>query len=93
MNDAAKSKLESADLDTLKEEMEALRKNIATIARHLGNGAAGKISEEGHHLYSRLHDGGERVVRAASHEIEERPLTSVLIAFALGFVGGKMLSR
>lgn len=93
MTDAIKTKSETVDLDSLKDEVDALRKNIATLTRHIGNGAAKKISEEGHHLYDTLHDGGERAVRAASHEIEERPLTSVLIAFAAGFIGAKMLSR
>jgi ElaB/YqjD/DUF883 family membrane-anchored ribosome-binding protein len=93
MNETIKSKTDAVDLDTLKEELDVLRKNVATIAKHMGNGAANKISEKGLHAYDVLHDGGERVVRAASHEIEERPLTSVLIAFAAGFIGGKLLSR
>lgn len=93
MNDTIKSKAETVDLETLKDELEVLRKNVATIAKHMGNGAAKKIADNGHHLYDAIHDEGERVVRVASHEIEERPLTSVLIAFAAGFVGGKLLSR
>ncbi len=93
MTDTIKSKAETVDLETLKEELEVLRKNVSTIARHMGNGAAKKISDNGSDLYEALHDQGERAVRAASHEIEERPLTSVLLAFAVGFVGGKFLSR
>ncbi|HEY1721388.1 MAG TPA: hypothetical protein VGG27_09105 [Magnetospirillaceae bacterium] len=93
MNDTVKAKSEAVDVEVLKDEIDSLRKNIATLARHVGNGTGGKIIDEGQHLYGRLHDGSERAIRVASHEIEERPLTSVLIAFAAGFVGGKLLSR
>lgn len=93
MNDTVKTKSEAVDIESLKDEIDTLRKNITTLARHVGNGTAQKLADEGHHLYGRIHDGSERAIAAASHEIEERPLTSVLIAFAAGFVGGKLLSR
>lgn len=92
MNDTAKTKSE-VDLETLKDEIDSLRKNVTTLARQMGNGAAHKVVEGSQQLYGRIHDGSERAISAASHEIEERPLTSVLIAFAAGFVGGKLLSR
>ena len=94
MNEAVKHKSDvTPDLDAIKDEIDSLRKNLATLARQAGNGAVGKLSDRGHQIYDRLHDGGEHIVRAASHEIEERPLTSVLIAFAVGFVGGRLLAR
>ncbi len=93
MTEAAKNKSDLTDLDALKEEIDALRSDFKALARHAGNGAMEKLSEHGQRVYDRVHDGSERVVRAASHEIEERPLTSVLIAFAVGFVGGRLLAR
>jgi ElaB/YqjD/DUF883 family membrane-anchored ribosome-binding protein len=93
MTEAAKNKVDIPDLDDIKEELATLRKDIAVLARHAGNGAMDKMSDHGHRIYERVQDGGERVVRAASHEIEERPLTSVLVAFAVGFVGGRLLAR
>lgn len=93
MTEAARNKVDLSDFETLKEEIETLRSDFAQLARHAGNGALDSLSEKGQQLYGRVHDGGERVVRAASHEIEERPLTSVLIAFAVGFVGGRLLAR
>jgi ElaB/YqjD/DUF883 family membrane-anchored ribosome-binding protein len=93
MTDTIKTRTDTAEIESLKDELDTLRKTVATIAKQMGNGAAKKIAENGHEFYDVLHDRGERVVRAASHEIEERPLTSVLIAFAAGFVGGRLLSR
>ncbi len=93
MSDTIKSKADTVDLETLKDELEVLRKNVATIAKHMGNGAAKKISDNGHDLYDVVQEQGERVVRAASHEIEERPLTSVLIAFGVGILIGRLFDR
>ena len=93
MNDATKSRTDLPDFDTIKDELDALRKDVSMLVRQAGNGAFDKAAERGHRLYAHLRDGGERAVRAASNEIEEHPLTSVLIAFAIGFVGGRLLSR
>jgi ElaB/YqjD/DUF883 family membrane-anchored ribosome-binding protein len=94
MSDTIKQKAESMpDLDAIKHDIESLKNNIATLAQQFGDGAPGKAVEEGSRLYHRIAEEGGRVVKAASHEVEERPLASVLIAFALGFVGGRLLSR
>ena len=91
MNESARNKVDPPDIDTIREELESLRKTVSALTREAGNGAIDKAAGRGHRLYTRVHDGGERVARAASDEIEEHPLTSVLIAFAIGFVGGRLL--
>jgi len=95
MTDAAK-KSDLADLDSMREEIESLRKNLANLvhdAGQAGNGMSHRLAEKGRHIASKVGEGGEHLIEAATHEIEERPLASVLVAFALGFVGGRFLSR
>jgi ElaB/YqjD/DUF883 family membrane-anchored ribosome-binding protein len=84
----------SKDVEKLKGDIEALRKDVATIARALKDLGVSK----GREAYDRAEALGERARKRASdaeerisHEIEERPFASVLTAFGVGFVIGKLL--
>lgn len=82
------------DVDKLKNDLEEVRKDVAAIARTLKDLGLAKRGE----AFKRAEELGERArTRAAgaeerfSHEIEERPFTSVLTAFGIGFIIGKLL--
>lgn len=84
----------SRDVDKLKADIDELRKDVATIARLLKDLGSAK----GQEAFERAGEIGERARRRAadaeeriSHEIEERPFASVLTAFGVGFVIGKLL--
>lgn len=84
----------SKDVDKLKSDMDELRKDVASIAEALKELG----TEKGREAFARAEEIGERARRRASaaeervsHEIEERPFASVLTAFGVGFVIGKLL--
>ncbi len=84
------------DIDALKEDLAKLRADLGALTDHLREVAGA----EGARAYERIRQGAERTqarakeaTTAASHQIEERPLTSVLVAFAVGLLSGLLLSR
>jgi ElaB/YqjD/DUF883 family membrane-anchored ribosome-binding protein len=92
------------DLDTLREEFAEMRHTIEALAAKLksdvGNGASGamhdaasQLSDRATHLYENLASQGKRTVKAVSDQVEEQPLASVVVAFAVGFVASKLLWR
>ena len=92
------------DLDAIAEDLATLRRDLATLMEHMksgtidgGNGmardAADRLGDEGKRLYDNLATQGERSLKAIGRLVEEQPLMSLLLAFALGFVGSRWLSR
>ncbi|MBU6507402.1 MAG: hypothetical protein KGQ82_07880 [Alphaproteobacteria bacterium] len=100
MSDTAKARANSADLDTIRDDIDALRKDLARLMEHVKSGAmhniAGQVeemSDEARRLYNQALAEGERGAEALARQVEERPLTSLLIAFGLGFIGGRLVLR
>ena len=82
----------------------ALKRDFAALAGHLKSGgvaaagdfakaAGGQVGDEAAHLMALLASHGERSAKAIGQKVEEQPLLSLLIAFSLGFVASRMLSR
>jgi ElaB/YqjD/DUF883 family membrane-anchored ribosome-binding protein len=98
MSGAAKEK---SDLDAIADDVAALKRDIAALMTHIpGNGSAGavreattRLGEEAKELYARLAAEGERTAQAIGRHVDEQPLTSVLVAFAAGFLAGRLLAR
>ena len=93
----------SQELDNLKSSFGQLRQDVSNLlseAFGLGRTGAG-IARDGANtavesLKSRmsdLKDRGAEQVASVEHRIEENPLTSALIAFGIGFVLAKILTR
>jgi ElaB/YqjD/DUF883 family membrane-anchored ribosome-binding protein len=86
----------TADLAKLRDDMAALRSDLTSLVKSMGRDAGDLSNEaqrEAQRLYSKLAKESERSAKAVIHELEERPFTTLLIAFALGFVGGRFLPR
>lgn len=95
------------DIAALKDDLATLREDISKLTadlRGLAGSAAGTArraaSEEGARLREEVEDAlrsalgrGGKVVEDASAQIEQRPLLSVLVAFAIGFILGRILDR
>lgn len=92
------------DLDTLTRDFEIMKHDIAALAVKLkddaGDGVSGALqsaidglSDRATDLYENLAAQGKRSVDAVSHQVEEQPLMSLLVAFGVGFVTSKLLSR
>ena len=52
-----------------------------------------KSARERSRIYGNLADRGERSAKAIGRQVAERPAISLLIAFAVGFIGSRFLSR
>lgn len=88
------------DLDAIMSDMNALKRDFARLTDHIkqatdgaGSSAAERIEEQATRAYEKLQAQGDRSVKAVRHQIEERPVVSLLIAFAIGLVASRLLSR
>lgn len=100
MDTKAKTTTGNPDLDAVRDDLAALRQDFKDLAGHLKNGggnfakdAAGRVREKADMLYEDMHEHGKRSAEAVRHQVEERPLTAIALAFALGYIGGRILSR
>jgi ElaB/YqjD/DUF883 family membrane-anchored ribosome-binding protein len=92
------------DLDSIANDLATLKRDFATLmtdlrdstagrARTAAHDAATQIADKASNLYGQAASRAEAGVKAVSHEIEERPLTALLMAFAVGFVASRVLAR
>ena len=86
----------SKEFDELKADLAELREDVASLVEAIRD-MAGERARVAH---SRVNEVGRRARARASlardkleHEIEERPLTSVITTFGIGFVLGMLLDR
>lgn len=85
-----------ADIATLKRDLAALLSTMSGIvANDLAGakGVAAHLGDEALHAYHDLAAQGERTVKAIGHQVEERPVAFLLLAFAIGFLGSRLMSR
>ena len=94
----------SPDLAAIESDLASLRRDITTLTDNLKIGAvngakgaahdaAGRLGDEAERLYGKLAAQGERSMTAIGRHVEEQPIMSLLLAFALGFAGSRWLSR
>ena len=92
------------DLDAIMSDLASLRRDFATLTGHLkigaihgANGAArdaaGYLGDEAERIYGNLAAQGERSMKAIGRQVGEQPIMSLVLAFALGFIGSRFLSR
>lgn len=89
-----------ADIARLVADIQSMKRDIAALTEHSRGSvvsgateAAEAIGAEAQRLYDTAVKQGRRQVKALSHEVEEQPLLSILIAFGIGFLGGRILPR
>lgn len=88
------------DLDTLKTDLDVLKKDIGTIVEALKGQVSGRAEAEVDQVRKRvtklagdLQSQGREQIRSFESHIEERPLASLAMAFAIGLIFGKMFDR
>lgn len=84
------------DMEDLKAQVEALRADLAGISeslKNLGGDAASEGRERIRRAAEQARGKARDTIGALESEIEDRPLTSLLTAFGIGFVLGKLLDR
>jgi ElaB/YqjD/DUF883 family membrane-anchored ribosome-binding protein len=90
----------TSDLDDIRGDLDELRRNLAMLMEHVKNSAANRVTgsvegmtEEARQLYGRLAEEYEEHAETLARQVEERPLSSLLIAFLVGVVAGRILLR
>jgi ElaB/YqjD/DUF883 family membrane-anchored ribosome-binding protein len=82
-----------SDLTRIASDIQALKDDLARLIEHVKTGATETVSSEAGRLYDTIAAEGQRQAAALAQSVEEKPLASVSIAFAIGFVGGRILLR
>lgn len=90
---SARSEETGADIDKIKEDLATLRGDLAQLVKGMRTGASEHVSNEASRIYDKLMAEGEHSMEAVAREVKERPLASLGIALAIGFVCGRLLSR
>lgn len=107
MNSTTKAKPETeapVDFDAIVSDLAVLRQDFADLMSQMksgalkgANGAAenilNQLGDRAGHLYDSVTAQGERSVKAVSRQVEERPVASLLVAFGVGFIASRLLSR
>jgi ElaB/YqjD/DUF883 family membrane-anchored ribosome-binding protein len=92
------------DFDAIIRDVAALRQDFADLMSQMKSGAfkganeaaeniLGQLGDKANHLYDNVSAQGQRSVKAIGRQVEERPIVSLLIAFGIGFVASRLLSR
>ena len=95
------------EFDALRADMEALRKDLGSLLAAVGDGATDEFRSRGRRARGAAERAGATIGEAAEEaqrrgaeglaaleqRIEDRPLGSVLIAFGVGLLIGKLLQR
>jgi ElaB/YqjD/DUF883 family membrane-anchored ribosome-binding protein len=92
------------DLETILNDLAALKKDMASLAENAArgaaqatgdavSGAAAQASESATRAYEAMCSQGGRAAKAMARHVEEQPVTSLLLAFGLGVLGSQLLNR
>ena len=81
------------DLEAIREDLAALKRDLAAAVETMRGQASGsvaglaqEISDQASALYREVTDRGSKATQALGSKVEEQPLTSVLLAFAVGYI-------
>ncbi|MDR3535801.1 MAG: hypothetical protein P4L71_04810 [Acetobacteraceae bacterium] len=95
------------DLTQIGDDLAALKHDLAELLGHVRSGAVngagdaadavrssvGQLSRKTRTAYDDLSAQAECTAKAIGGQIEERPVTSLLIAFGVGVLASRLLSR
>ena len=76
-----------ADYETVKEDIAALKHQMGELLAHAKAAAAG--SAEG--LYTDLRREAEEPLNSLAERVKKKPVESVLVALAVGYVFGRLM--
>lgn len=89
-----------SDIDSIKSDLDTLRKDLATVLERIKGTATSRAESEIQALQKRINKiaedvqvSGRESLRAVEERIEERPLVSLAMAFAVGLVLGRLFDR
>ena len=94
----------AAELQSIVADIAALRSDIAALVAHVSSNAfaatsdatrnvADQLAYDAARVYENVASQANRSAQAIGRQVEQQPVTSLLIVFALGFLGGRVMSR
>ena len=94
----------TADLQAIMSDIASLKNDIAALAGNLSSSAvnatsdatsraASQIGEQASRVYDNIAAQSQRSAKVVSQQVEAQPITTLLIAFAVGFVGSRLLTN
>jgi ElaB/YqjD/DUF883 family membrane-anchored ribosome-binding protein len=95
------------DLEKILNDFASLKRDFADLIDHVKSGATNgagdagdavrssvvRLGEQTRSAYDALAAQGELSAKAIGRQVEERPIVSLLIAFGVGLVASRLLSR
>jgi ElaB/YqjD/DUF883 family membrane-anchored ribosome-binding protein len=88
------------DLAALREDLVALKRDVASLIEHIKGGAtntvqnaADQIDRGVRSLRQQAGEEGERSAKAISAFVEKQPFVALMIAVGIGYVGARVLRR
>ena len=89
-----------SDIDSIRSDLDVLRKDIGVVLERIKGTASSRAETEIQALQQRINRIADEVqasgrdsLRAIEERIEERPLVSLAMAFAVGLVLGRLFDR
>jgi ElaB/YqjD/DUF883 family membrane-anchored ribosome-binding protein len=73
--------------------MEQMKTGAIDGASETAQSLISQLNERASELYESMSDRSERSVEAIRRQVEEQPITSLLVAFTVGMIAGRLLSR
>ena len=87
----------SDDVSALRDDIAALQRDVGLLLRHLktdaatgAQDAADQFGESASQAYHQLAEESARSVEALGRRVEERPLTALMVAAAIGYAAGRL---
>ena len=88
------------DLAALREDLLALKRDVASLIEHIKGGATNRVQNAADQidrgvrsLRQQAGAEGERSAQAISLFVEKRPLVALMIAAGVGYIGASVLRR
>ena len=94
----------TSDLDSIGDDVAVLKRDLSRLMDHMKNGtydvatgsardAVERLTSEADHVYRSLAKQGGRSIKSVSRQVEEQPLASLVVAFGIGLISGRLLGR
>jgi ElaB/YqjD/DUF883 family membrane-anchored ribosome-binding protein len=84
------------EIENLQRDLQALRQDVSSLTDSLKKMSAERVNaglDSARASGEKFRQQAEEATRNLEQEIEARPFTSVLAAFGVGFIVGKLLDR
>lgn len=92
-NESRANSADASDFESLRDDVAALKKDLRKMMEHLQAGVTADVGNKAGKIYGKLAGQGERIAELADREMKERPFTSLLIAFGIGIICDRLVTR